>query len=132
MKKIVIILVLLSFVSCAAVTEYQKVYTGELTERDNKLFGPPASQSSLSTLNDGSSDLLLGLYVYSLIKNPAQYPLLYSPYLFSPLYPFDSFHELMKYQSMLQSINDMEMSKLQMEVQRIIDELRREAAKIKD
>ena len=132
MKKIVIILALLSFVSCAAVTEYQKVYRGELAERDNKLFGPPAPQSSLSVLDDASLGALIGLYAFSLAKNPPNYPLLYSPYLLSPLYPFDSFHELMKYQSMLQSINDMEMSKLQMEVQRIIDELRREAAKIKD
>ena len=132
-KALIGFMALILLFSCASIREYQKTYRGELTERDNELFGPPKPQSSLSMLDDGSLGLLLGLYAFSIAKNPPKYPLhLYSPYLFSPLYPFDSFHDLMVYQSMLQDINNMEMFKLQIEVQRIIDELRREAAKIKD
>lgn len=125
MKKIVSFLALLSFFSCAAVTQYQKIYRAELQQRDNELFGPPA-QSSLTTLDDTSLGLLLGLYAFSLAKNPPEYPLYpYSPYLFSLYYPFDSFHDLMVYESKLQSINNMETWKLQLEVQRILDDLER-------
>jgi hypothetical protein len=116
--------------SCASIREYQKVYRQELQQRDNELFGPPNASPSLLTYNDSSLDLLLGLYAFSIIKNPDKYPFyLYQPYLFSP---FNSFSNLMVYESMLQSINRMETFKLSFEIQRILDELKREAAKIKD
>ena len=133
MKTIFSIILILSTLSCATVREYQRTYRGELQQRDNELFGAPKTESSLSTLDDSSLGILLGLYALSLAENPPKYPIYpYSSYLFSPFYPFDSFHELMVYESMLKSINNMETFKLQLEVQRIIDELKREAAKIKD
>jgi len=131
MKKVLIgFIVLVLLVSCASINEYQKTYRTELAERDAKLFGPPNASPSLLTYNDSSLDLLLGLYAFSIIKNPDKYPFyLYQPYLFSP---FNSFSNLMVYESMLESINRMETFKLSFEIQRILDELKREAAKIKD
>jgi len=136
MRKVLIgFVALVLLLSCASISEYQKTYRAELTERDNRLFGPPRTSDllSTSTLDDSNLELLLGLYAFSLIKNPSKcLPYLYSPYIFSPFYPFGSFHELMVYESMLQSINRMETFKLSFEIQRILDELKREAAKIKD
>lgn len=129
-KAIVGFIVLVLLFSCASIRDYQKTYRSELTERDNRLFGLPKSAPSLLTYNDTSLDLLLGLYAFSLIKNPSRYPFyLCNPYIFSPFY---SFHDLMVYQSMMESMSRMETFKLSMEAQRILDELKREAAKIKD
>lgn len=129
-KAIIGFVVLVFLVSCASISEYQKTYKAELAERDARLFGSNQSTSMSSIYNDSSLDLLLGLYAFSIIRNPSTYPLYsYNPYLFSPL---DSFSGLMVYESMLQSINRMETLKFSFEIQRILDELKREAAKIKD
>ena len=131
MRKVLIgFVALVLLLSCASISEYQKTYRAELAERDARLFGSPQPASMSSIYNDSSLDILLGLYAFSLIKNPSRYPFyLYQPYLYSPFY---SFSNLMVYESMIESINRMETFKLSMEVQRIIDELKREAAKIKD
>ena len=130
MKSIITSVILLSFFSCATVSEYQATYKQELQQRDNRLFGPPQEPTYLSMMDDDSFNLLLGLYVLSLTAHPGSYPFYFhGPYLFSPLYFYS---DLMIYQSMMDSINRMETFKMQLEVQRIIDEVRREAAKIKD
>jgi len=128
MKKVIVgFIVLILLVSCASISEYRRTYRQELQQRDEELFGPP------KPLDDTGLALLLGLYAFSLAKNPPEYPFYYSysPYLFLPFYPYDSFHDLMVYESMLRSINRAETFKLTFEVERILDELRREAAKLK-
>lgn len=131
MKKAIVGFIALTLLfSCAPVMEQLRPSWAEITERYNRPVGEPDATSSLLTYNDTTLDLLLGLYAFSLIKNPSKYPFyLYNPYIFSPFY---SFHDLMVYQSMLESMSRMETFKLSMEVQRILDELKREAAKIKD
>jgi len=125
-KTIFSVILILSTLSCATVREYQATYREELAARDEKLFGKQVT--NVSWLDDPTLGLLLGLYAFSLAENPPKYPIYpYSPYLFSPFYPYGSFHDLMVYESMLESINLMETSKLQFEVQRIIDELERAA-----
>lgn len=104
---------------------------------------------------DPSLDLLLGLCAYSLIANPYQsqyyYPFI-APYLSGYSYcPPDVWkawtplqrslwiqssreNELRDYEYKLKSINDMETWQLKMDVQRIIDDLKRakEEAEEKD
>jgi hypothetical protein len=132
----VIIILIISSLSCATLRENQAKYREEMTARDQKLFGSPRiNRQPYSALNDPMLGLLLGLYILS----PHQETYAYSPYSLSPYFPFfpygygySSFalddelrHALLKYEYELKSINNMEMFKMDMEKQRITDELRR-------
>ena len=111
MKKIIaIIAVIVLFISCATVREYQRTYRQELNARDNKLFGPSQPNSNL--------DMLTALYAYAIIKDPS---VLYRSFYY-PVWPY---YDLMVYEEMLKSIHRMEMFKLEMEVRRLIEELKR-------
>jgi len=71
------------------------------------------------------NDLLLGLYYYSLISPPVQKPRSsYSSAWDYVFYDYDYNHALLDYEYKLQDIHDMEMFKLEMEVRRIINELK--------
>ena len=87
---------------------------------------------------DPSLDLLLGLYYYSLIASPHQtryyHPLIapyrtrrygYLPTWEDVLYESYLDDALTNYENKLKSINRMETWKLEMEVQRLIDDLKR-------
>jgi hypothetical protein len=132
MRKIIFIVILiLSTLSCATVREYRARYKQDMNARDEKLFGTHRSNSTTySPLNDPALGLLLGLYMLS----PHQETCAYSPYF--PFFPYaygyssialddELRHALLKYEYDLKSINNMETFKLEMEVRRIIDELKR-------
>ena len=111
MKKIIVFMaVILIFASCATIKKYQKTYRQELAGRDNKLFGPSQPNSNL--------DMITALYAYAIIKNPS---VLYRSFYY-PVWPY---YDLMVYEEMLKSIHRMEMFKLEMEVRRLIEELKR-------
>jgi len=147
MKKILISLLIISTISCTAIREYRAEYRAELAREDQmRAQSRPAQLYSSPIVNDSTLGLLLGLYTFSLIKSagPAYYAPSYCTYLspsaycppdvwaaWTPLqrslwieYNLDL--ELSRYESSLKDINNMEMFKLQTEVQRLIDKINRE------
>ena len=147
MKKMLISLLIISTISCAAIREYRAEYKAELAAEDRmRAQSRPAQLYSSPVVNDSTLGLLLGLYTFSLIKSggPAYYAPSYCTYLspsaycppdvwaaWTPLerslwieYNLDL--ELSRYESRLKDINNMEMFKLQTEVQRLIDKINRE------
>ena len=146
MKKILISLLIISTISCTAIREYRAEYRAELAREDRmRAQSRPAQLYSSPIVNDSTLGLLLGLYTFSLIKSggPAYYAPSYCTYLspsaycppdvwaaWTPLqrslwieYNLDL--ELSRYESSLKDINDMEMFKLQTEVERLIREIER-------
>ena len=147
MKKILISLLIISTISCTAIREYRAEYRAELAREDQmRAQSRPAQLYSSPVVSDSTLGLLLGLYTFSLIKSggPAYYAPSYCTYLspsaycppdiwaaWTPLerslwieYNLDL--ELSRYESRLKDINNMEMFKLQTEVQRLIDKINRE------
>jgi len=147
MKKMLISLLIISTISCAAIREYRAEYKAELAREDRmRAQSRPAQLYSSPVVSDSTLGLLLGLYTFSLIKSggPAYYAPSYCTYLspsaycppdvwaaWTPLerslwieYNLDL--ELSRYESRLKDINNMEMFKLQTEVQRLIDKINRE------
>lgn len=125
MKTVIVFLVSLSLLSCS-----QLPYRQELEERDTELFGPPQTATYAPNLDDSRMALLLSLYALCLAKNPHSRPLFFpSLYFLSPL---STFSDLMIYQSMLDSITRMERYKLELEIQRMLDEAKKKAESIKD
>ena len=144
MKKMLISLLIISTISCAAIREYRAEYKAELAREDRmRAQSRPAQLYSSPVVNDSTLGLLLGLYTFSLIKSgePAYvaYPYL-SPYSYCPLSPWLTWSplerslwlessledELMDYENKLRIINATEMLTLQREVQRLIDKINRE------
>ena len=75
---------------------------------------------------DPTLDLLLGLYISSLIAAPPRiHNYNYLPTWKDVLYEQDLDHALIDYEYKLRSINRMETWKLEMEVQRLMDDLKR-------
>ena len=150
---ILISLLIISTIACAPVVTKSVEETMEEYRNVYRQGGPEAlatyhsaSRISSPPLSDSTLGLLLGLYTFSLIKSggPAYYAPSYCTYLspsaycppdvwaaWTPLerslwieYNLDL--ELSRYESRLKDINNMEMFKLQTEVQRLIDKINRE------
>ena len=144
MKKMLISLLIISTISCAAIREYRAEYKAELAREDRmRAQSRPAQLYSSPVVNDSTLGLLLGLYTFSLIKSgePAYVPYPYlSPYSYCPLSPWLTWSplerslwlehsledELEDYENKLRIINATEMLTLQREVERLIDKINRE------
>jgi len=119
MKVIFSIVLILSTISCAAVREYQTIYRQELAARDERLFGPDKPKLSLTTYRN--LDLLTAFYILCLTKNPPTKLLSSWDYFW---FRQDLISELMIYESMLKSIHNSEIMRLQSEIQSLIWQLK--------
>jgi hypothetical protein len=120
-KAIFSVILIFSTVSCAAFME--DFGNGEY----NEALQQTAVILALTSKPAIADDLLLSLYYYSLINRPAYQTRRYN---YLPTWK-DVFYEdryknaLLDYEYKLQEINRMETWKLEMEVQRLIDDLKR-------
>ena len=132
-KAIFSVILIFSTVSCAAFME--DFGNGEY----NEALQQTAVILALTSKPAVRNDLLLGLYYYPVIYD---YPSRYSSYLpppktLSPIYKSlwiesEIENEIRSYEYRLKSINDMEIWKLKMEAQRLMDDLKREMERAKE
>jgi hypothetical protein len=131
LKTILGVLLIISTISCATIREYRTEYKRELAAENARIA---QSHKSSTIMDDNRLNLLLALYVLSLRHNSSYYK--YSPnylnYSLDPALWFYQYqiesslkHQLWNYQFELEMINNIETSKLEMEVHRLIEELNR-------
>jgi len=146
MKKITLAVFLVLFtISCAPVLTKSLEETMEEYRNVYRQGGPAALAAYHGSIvnYDSNIDLLLGLYYYPLIGTPSQdryfyhqYNYLPPPASLSPVYKSlwiqsEIESELRDYEYKLKSIHDMEMFQMKLDVQGLIDDLKREMEKVK-